>query len=72
MKSVPLDHQNNPKFTGQASSLQHYPIHAPTIIIAAGAWANSLFEPLGIDLGLIPLLTRVTIFRWAFDRSRNI
>ncbi|MFL5589630.1 MAG: hypothetical protein ACJ8DI_18540 [Ktedonobacteraceae bacterium] len=24
MKSVPLDHQNNPKFTGQASSLQHY------------------------------------------------
>ncbi|MHB8599615.1 MAG: NAD(P)/FAD-dependent oxidoreductase [Ktedonobacteraceae bacterium] len=44
-------------------------MHAPTDIIAAGALANSLFEPLGIVLGLIPLLTRVTIFRWAFDRS---
>ncbi len=30
---------------------------------------NSLFEPLGINLGLTPLLARVTIFRWAFERS---
>lgn len=44
-------------------------LHAPTVIIAAGAWVNSLFDPLGIDLGLTPLLARVTIFRWAFERS---
>ena len=43
--------------------------HAPTVIITAGAQANSLFEPLGIDLDLTPLLARVTIFRWAFERS---
>jgi sarcosine oxidase subunit beta len=30
---------------------------------------NSLFAPLGIDFSLTPLLARVTIFRWAFERS---
>lgn len=43
--------------------------HAPIVIITAGSYVNSLFEPLGIDLGLTPLLARVTIFRWAFERS---
>ena len=44
-------------------------LSAPTVIITAGTLANSLFEPLGINLGLTPLLARVTIFRWAFERS---
>jgi sarcosine oxidase, subunit beta len=44
-------------------------IQAPVVVIAAGAWANELFAPLGIDLGLIPVAARVTLFRWAFDRS---
>lgn len=43
-------------------------IDAPTVVIAAGAWANRLFEPLGIDLRLRPRLTPITIFRWAMDR----
>jgi len=43
--------------------------HAPIVIITAGSYVNSLFEPLGIDFGLTPLLARVTIFRWAFERS---
>ncbi|MGI8552755.1 MAG: NAD(P)/FAD-dependent oxidoreductase, partial [Dehalococcoidia bacterium] len=44
-------------------------IAAPIVVIAAGAWANQLFAPLGIDLGLVPTEARVTLFRWAFDRS---
>jgi len=44
-------------------------IQAPVVVIAAGAWANQLFAPLGIDLGLVPVAARVTLFRWAFDRS---
>lgn len=44
-------------------------IEAPVVLVAAGAWANQLFAPLGIDLGLQPILARVTLFRWALDRS---
>ncbi|HET9017210.1 MAG TPA: FAD-binding oxidoreductase [Thermomicrobiaceae bacterium] len=44
-------------------------VEAPVVVITAGAWANQLFEPLGIDLGLVPVLARVTLFRWAAERS---
>ena len=44
-------------------------IAAPVVVLAAGAWANQLLTPLGIDLGLVPTEARVTVFRWAFDRS---
>ena len=44
-------------------------IAAPVVVVAAGAWANGLFAPLGLDLGLVPTEARVTLFRWAFDRS---
>lgn len=44
-------------------------ILAPIVIIVAGAWANQLFAPLHIDLGLIPRPGRVTIFRWPMARS---
>ncbi len=44
-------------------------IQAPTVVIVAGAWANQLLNPLGIDLGLVPSPARIAIFRWAFDRS---
>lgn len=44
-------------------------IEAPNVVVTAGAWANQLFAPLGIDLGLVPVLARVTLFRWAFERS---
>ncbi|MDQ6673268.1 MAG: FAD-binding oxidoreductase [Chloroflexota bacterium] len=44
-------------------------ITAPTVVVAAGAWANQLFGPLGIDLGLVPTLARISIFRWAFERT---
>src|SRR5437763_7851510 len=29
-------------------------IQAPVVVIIAGAWANQLFDPLHIDLGLVP------------------
>jgi sarcosine oxidase, subunit beta len=44
-------------------------ITAATVVIAAGAWANALFEPLGIDLGLKPVPARVAAFRWAIERA---
>jgi sarcosine oxidase subunit beta len=44
-------------------------IEAPIVVIAAGAWANQLFAGLGIDLGMVPTLSRIAIFRWAFDRA---
>jgi sarcosine oxidase, subunit beta len=44
-------------------------IEAPRVVIVAGAWANQLFRPLGIDLGLVPTLARIAIFRWAFERA---
>jgi sarcosine oxidase subunit beta len=44
-------------------------ISAPHVVVVAGAWANQLFGPLGIDLGLVPSLARITIFRWAFERA---
>lgn len=44
-------------------------ILAPVVVVAAGAWANGLFRPLGIDLGLVPIEAQVVVFRWAADRS---
>jgi sarcosine oxidase, subunit beta len=44
-------------------------IEAPAVVVAAGGWANHLFAPLGIDLGLVPFTGRVTIFRWSMDRA---
>jgi sarcosine oxidase, subunit beta len=44
-------------------------IATPRVVVAAGAWANQLFEPLGIKLGLFPRQSRIAIFRWAADRS---
>jgi glycine/D-amino acid oxidase-like deaminating enzyme len=34
------------------------------VVLAGGAWANSLLAPLGIDLGLVPRRVQVAVFRW--------
>lgn len=44
-------------------------IQTPRVIVVAGAWANQLFEPLGVDLGVYPRQSRIAIFRWPADRS---
>ncbi len=44
-------------------------ISAPVVIVIAGAWANRLLTPLGINLGLVPRRARVTVFRWAYERA---
>lgn len=54
------------RVTGVATS--HGPIAAPVAVVAAGAWAGSLFEPLGIRLGLRPVHARVVLFRPAYER----
>lgn len=45
------------------------PIATGNVVVAAGGWANKLFAPLGIDLGLVPIEAQVVVFRWAAERS---
>lgn len=40
------------------------PVDAPIVVLAPGAWANRLLQPLGIDLGLEPHRVQVVLFRW--------
>lgn len=44
-------------------------IAAPVVVVVAGAWANQLFAPLGLDLGLQPRRAEIAIFRWPHDRA---
>ncbi|MCA9859960.1 MAG: FAD-binding oxidoreductase [Thermomicrobiales bacterium] len=46
-------------------------ISTPVVLLAAGAFANTLLGPLGIDLGLFPRRSRVVIFRHPFDLPSN-
>jgi sarcosine oxidase, subunit beta len=48
-------------------------ISTRTVLIAAGATADRLLEPLGVSLGLIPWRSQVVVFRWpaAMDQSRK-
>ncbi len=39
-------------------------IAAPTVVLAGGAWANRLLQPLGCDFGLAPHRVQVAVFRW--------
>ncbi len=39
-------------------------IAAPVVVLAGGAWANRLLEPLGCDFGLVPHRVQVAVFRW--------
>ena len=39
-------------------------IHTDNVVLAGGAWAKKLLDPLGVDnIGLIPTATSVTVFR---------
>lgn len=46
-------------------------IDTPNVLIAAGAFANDLLLPLGVDLGLRPRRSRVVIFRHPYDLPTN-
>jgi sarcosine oxidase, subunit beta len=46
-------------------------IAAPIVVLAAGAWANSLLTPLGLDFGLTPQRIQITIFRWPVGWSHR-
>jgi sarcosine oxidase subunit beta len=43
------------------------------VLLAGGAWANRLLDPLGLDLGLVPRRVQVAVFRWPpeVDASRR-
>lgn len=46
-------------------------ISTPTVLISAGAFANSLLQPLGIELGLFPRRSRVVLFRHPYELPAN-
>ncbi len=46
-------------------------ISTPIVLIAAGAFANLLLLPLGVDLGMFPRRSRVVIFRHPYDLPAN-
>lgn len=41
------------------------------VVIAAGAWAQPLLQPLGLDWGLVPYRIQVSIFRWPAGFSQH-
>lgn len=44
-------------------------ISTSRVVLVAGAWANQLLEPLGVDLEMFPRQARIAIFRWSRDRD---
>ena len=44
-------------------------IATDTAVVIAGAWANQLFNPLGIHLDVMPRAVRVSVFTWAYGRA---
>lgn len=44
-------------------------IEADAVVIAPGAFAHTLLQPLGIDLPMVPATSRIAIFRWPLERS---
>jgi sarcosine oxidase subunit beta len=40
------------------------PVATAAVVVAAGAWAQPLLQPLGLDWGLVPYRIQVAIFRW--------
>jgi len=48
-------------------------ISTNTVVVAAGALADRLLSPLGVELGLIPWRSQVVVFRWPpeVDHSRR-
>jgi sarcosine oxidase subunit beta len=45
------------------------PIDAGAVVLAPGAFAHSLLQPLGIDLPMVPATSRIAIFHWPMDRD---
>src|SRR5438093_8047344 len=46
-------------------------ISAPVVVAVPGAWAGRLLDPLGLDFGLAPYRTQVSIFRWPEGFTRR-
>ncbi len=46
-------------------------VATPAVVIAAGAWAQPLLQPLGLDWGLVPYRIQVSIFRWPAGFSQR-
>lgn len=44
-------------------------IETNRVVLVAGAWANQLLEPLGVNVEMYPRQARISIFRWPSDRD---
>ena len=45
------------------------PLDADVVVLAPGAFALPLLQPLGIDLPMVPATSRISIFRWPLERD---
>jgi sarcosine oxidase subunit beta len=46
-------------------------VQTQAVVLAAGAFANGLLMPLGIDLKLMPRRIQVAVFRWPWDMDHS-
>jgi sarcosine oxidase subunit beta len=46
-------------------------VSTPNVVVAAGAFANRLLQPLGVDLNLTPRRIQVAVFRWPWDMDHS-
>lgn len=46
-------------------------ISTRTVVVAAGAYADRLLNPLGVDLGLFTRRAQVVVFRWPAEMDQN-
>ena len=42
-------------------------IDTNTVLVAAGAWADKLLDPVGLAIGMVPYKSQVVIFRWPME-----
>ena len=46
-------------------------IASNTVLVAAGAWADRLLSPLGLDVGMVPYKSQVVVFRHPIDMDSS-
>jgi sarcosine oxidase subunit beta len=41
------------------------------VLVAAGAWADRLLDPVGVELGMTPYKSQVVLFRWPIEMNQS-
>ena len=46
-------------------------VAAGQVLVAAGAWADRLLDPIGVELGMTPYKSQVVLFRWPLEMDQS-